>query len=328
MRAVVLSEPGPAENLQIRDLPIPEPRAGWVRIAVQAFGLNRSEPHLRRGLADGARFPIVPGIEAVGTLDAAPGSDLRPGQQVAALMGGMGRDYDRGYAEYTIVPRGLVIPFRSDLPWAVLGSVPETLQTTHGSLTTGLDLRGGQRLLIRGGTSALGFAAAALAHEPGRHGAGYHPPAGPVGHPGGTRRRPPDPRRWRRRGSGPPHRTRRSPCRAGTGGTPTLPPDTLAATRVHGTVCYAGMLSDQWTVPDFYPIAYLPTGVRLTAYGGGAAADLPSPVLQHYLDRIADGSLHLEASHTYRIDQIREAHQAMDTNTVNGKLVVLTGSEP
>jgi NADPH:quinone reductase len=71
------------------------------------------------------------------------------------------------------------------------------------------------------------------------------------------------------------------------------------------------MLSDQWTVPDFYPIDYLPTGVRLTAYGGGAA-DLPSSVLQHCLDRIADGSLQLGPSHTYRLDQIREAHQAMD----------------
>ena len=61
-------------------------------------------------------------------------------------------------------------------------------------------------------------------------------------------------------------------------GTPTLP-DTLAATRVHGVVCFTGMLSNQWTVPDFYPIDYLPRGVRLTAYSGGAS-DLPASVLQ------------------------------------------------
>jgi len=48
-------------------------------------------------------------------------------------------------------------------------------------------------------------------------------------------------------------------------GTPSLP-DTLRATRVHGTVCFTGMLSNQWTVKDFYPIDYLPRGVRLTAY--------------------------------------------------------------
>src|SRR5206468_8915826 len=57
-------------------------------------------------------------------------------------------------------------------------------------------------------------------------------------------------------------------------GTPTLP-DTLAATRVHGTVCFTGMLSNEWIVPNFYPIAYLPKGVRLTAYGGDNA-DLPA----------------------------------------------------
>jgi NADPH:quinone reductase len=56
-------------------------------------------------------------------------------------------------------------------------------------------------------------------------------------------------------------------------GTPTLP-DTLRATRLHGVVCFTGMLSNQWTVRDFYPIDYLPRGVRLTAYGGDAG-DLP-----------------------------------------------------
>ena len=65
-------------------------------------------------------------------------------------------------------------------------------------------------------------------------------------------------------------------------GTPTLP-DTLRSARVHGVVCFTGMLSNQWTVRDFYPIDYLPRGVRLTAYGGDAN-DLPAAVLQEFLD--------------------------------------------
>src|SRR4029453_7941139 len=80
---------------------------------------------------------------------------------------GMGRAFDGGYAEFTVVPRSQVIPFESELPWALLGAVPETLQTAYGSLTTGLDLQPGQTLLIRGGTSALGYAAAALARDTG-----------------------------------------------------------------------------------------------------------------------------------------------------------------
>ena len=103
MKAVVLSAPGPVENLQIRELPLPEPQPGWVRIKVEAFGLNRSELHTRLGLAEGVTFPRVLGIECVGFVDAGPvGGDLQLGQQVAAQMGGMGRTFDGGYAEYTL----------------------------------------------------------------------------------------------------------------------------------------------------------------------------------------------------------------------------------
>ena len=165
MRAVVLDAPGPVENLQIRDLPVPEPPPGWVRIKVMAFGLNRSELHTRLGYAEGVTLPRVLGIEAVGIVDAAPDEDLVPGQQVATLMGGMGRVFDGGYAEYTVVPSNQVVPFSSDLPWEVIGAVPETLQTAYGSLTTGLDLSNGQTLLVRGGTSSVGLAAITVAKD-------------------------------------------------------------------------------------------------------------------------------------------------------------------
>jgi NADPH:quinone reductase len=66
--------------------------------------------------------------------------------------------------------------------------------------------------------------------------------------------------------------------------------DTLRATAPHGVVCFTGMLSNEWTVADFYPIDYIPSGVRLTAYSGDAA-DLPVGVLQAYLDAVAAGRL-------------------------------------
>ncbi|HZE39037.1 MAG TPA: alcohol dehydrogenase catalytic domain-containing protein, partial [Stackebrandtia sp.] len=116
MRAVVLSEPGPVENLEIRDVPLPPERDGWVRIRVEAFGLNRSELHLRLGMSEGVSYPRVPGIEAAGVVDAAPaGSGLKRGDQVVAMMGDMGRSFDGGYAEYTSVPLSQVIPIRTDL---------------------------------------------------------------------------------------------------------------------------------------------------------------------------------------------------------------------
>ncbi len=104
-------------------------------------------------------------------------------------------------------------------------------------------------------------------------------------------------------------------------GTPTLP-DTLRATHVHGVVCFTGMLSNQWTVRDFYPIEYLPRGVRLTAYGGDAT-DLPTQVLQDFLDAVAAGDAIVPIHRTYRLDDIASAHADMEAVRATGKLVVL-----
>ena len=291
-------------------------------IEVKAFGLNRSELHTRLGLAEGVIFPRVLGIEATGVVAACPGGEFHAGQQVMAMMGGMGRTFDGGYAQYTSVPASQVLAFESDLDWATLGAVPEMLQTANGSLTIGLDAQPGQSILIRGGTSSVGMATAVLAKQ----------------------------RNMKVLS------TTRNPAKAdalsnigvdhvivddgqvaeqvrailGNGvdtalelvGTPTLP-DTLRATRVHGVVCFTGMLSNQWTVKDFYPIEYIPAGVRLTAYGGDAA-DLSSTVLQEFLDAVADGSATVPIHRRYDFDQIQQAHADMEAGTAAGKLVVTT----
>src|SRR2546430_6597346 len=167
MRAIVLDAPGPPEALRVRERPLPEPRLGWVLIRVKAFGINRSELHTRLGLAQGVTFPRVLGIEATGVVAAAPGGEFEEGQQVVSMVGGMGRTFDGGYAEFTNVPAAQVIPFRSELDWATLGAVPEMLQTAHGSLNVGLGAQRGQTLLIRGGTSSVGMATAILAKDRG-----------------------------------------------------------------------------------------------------------------------------------------------------------------
>src|SRR5256714_14390266 len=169
MRAVVLdAAPAAPEALVVRERPVPRPERGWVLIEVKAFGLNRSELQTRAGLADpDVTFPRVPGIEATGIVAACPGGELAVGQQVVAMMGGMGRSFDGGYAEFTCAPVAQAIPFRSELPWTTLGAVPEMLQTAYGALTVGLDVQPGQTLLIRGGTSSVGLTAAILAKRRG-----------------------------------------------------------------------------------------------------------------------------------------------------------------
>lgn len=257
MRAIVLDAPGPVEALTIRELPIPTPSEGWVLIQVKAFGLNRSELHTRLGLAEGVTFPRVLGIEATGVVVEAPGGEFTPGQQVVAVMGGMGRAYDGGYAEYTCVPATQVIAFESDLDWGTLGALPEMLQTSYGSLTVGLDAQPGQSILIRGGTSSIGMATAVLAKQRGMTVFS-------------TTRNPRKAEALTRIGvdhvlidDGDVQAQVRAILPEGVDtalelvGTPTLP-DTLRSTRVHGVVCFTGMLSNEWTVKDFYPIEYIP----------------------------------------------------------------------
>lgn len=322
MRAVVLDAPGPPEALTIREIPRPTPEPGWVLIRVKAFGLNRSELHTRLGLAQGVTFPRVLGIEATGVVAACPGGEFDVGQQVVAMMGGMGRTFDGGYAEYTSVPAAQVIAFSSDLDWSTLGAVPEMLQTAYGSLTVGLDAQPGQSILIRGGTSSVGMATAILAKQrdmtvlattrtPGKAAA--------------------------LTGIGVDHvlvddgdvaaQTRAIfPDGVDTAlelvGTPTLP-DTLRSVRVHGVVCFTGMLSNEWTVRDFYPIDYLPRGVRLTGYHGDAG-DLPQRVLQEFLDAVAAGRARVPIAQVYEFVQIAAAHAAMEAGAASGKLVVTT----
>ena len=140
MRAFVIEEPGGPEKLELQEIPRPKPRDGWGLIENRAFGLNRSEWFTRRGQSPTVQFPRVLGIECVGEVVSAPGSNLSGGMRVAAMMGGMGREFDGSYAEYVLVPRQHVFPLETNLDRKVLGALPEMLQTVHGSLHTGLEI--------------------------------------------------------------------------------------------------------------------------------------------------------------------------------------------
>jgi NADPH:quinone reductase-like Zn-dependent oxidoreductase len=75
-------------------------------------------------------------------------------------------------------------------------------------------------------------------------------------------------------------------------------------------------------VKDFYPIDYIPSGVRLTSYGGNAV-DLPRAVLQQQLDAIAAGTLKPSIHRVYDgLEEVRSAHRDMENNQAIGKLVV------
>lgn len=323
MRAVVLDAPGPPEALELRRLPLPRVGPGQALMRVHAFGVNRSELHTRLGLAgEAVRFPRVLGIEATGRVVAAPDRPHLVGRKAVAMMGGMGRSFDGGYAEYTCVPLAQIIPVDTDLDWVRLAALPEILQTAWGSLHRGIGARPGDSLLIRGGTSSVGMMTALLALREGMVVLS-------------TTRRPEREAALRELGvqhvvidPGEIAGAVRRVLPAGVDGAlelvgaPTLR-DTLRCTRPGGTVCFSGMLSNQWIIEDFYPLDFIPTGVRLTAYGGDAS-DLPSSVLAEVARAVRDGELDWPVE-VYELEDVAQAHADMEHNRVAARQVVRTG---
>ncbi|AJE45185.1 zinc-dependent alcohol dehydrogenase family protein [Celeribacter indicus] len=136
MRAMVLERPN--APLLARDLPVPDPGPGEVRLKVEACGVCRTDLHICDGELSDPALPLVPGHEIVGRVDAiGAGVDrLAPGQRVGVPWLGRtcgicpycrahrenlcdapeftGYTRDGGYAEYCLADAGYVFPLPDD----------------------------------------------------------------------------------------------------------------------------------------------------------------------------------------------------------------------
>lgn len=322
MRAILRKEFGGPEVLVIREVPEPEPKAGYAVIDVKAFGLNHAELHMRKG--EWAEIADVSGIECVGIVKSCPGGEFPVGAKVAALMGGLGRTINGSYAEFTRAPVSNVALIDADLPWAQLAAIPETYATAWTGLFRNLEIQRGQLLVIRGATSSLGQAALKMAVN-----AGVRVIATSRNRErfamlkklGAERCEVEQPDLSKHIAE-----AKKIDAVLDLVGNSVLL-DSLAMLRRGGRSCLAGWLGGLEPIRDFNPLLQMATGVYLTFFGsfvfgtpGFPLSDVP---LQQIAADAAAGRLDIKPTRVFRFEDIQEAHRVMESNQASGKMVVV-----
>jgi NADPH2:quinone reductase len=161
MKAVIITQPGAPEVLQIVERPIPQFTADEVLVKVVAAGVNRPDVAQRKGhYPPPAGAPQdIPGLEIAGVITAV-GADVtrfKVGDKVCALVVG------GGYAEYCNVPEGQCLPIPGNLTFVEAASLPETFFTVWSNVFDRARLQPGESLLIHGGSSGIGVTAIQMA---------------------------------------------------------------------------------------------------------------------------------------------------------------------
>jgi len=173
------------------------------------------------------------------------------------------------------------------------------LQTSWGSLFKSLRLEKGERLLIRGGTTSVGLAAAAIAKN---HGAFI----------AATTRNPERNKLLLASGAdqvfidtGSIAEQVREVCAGGVDkvlelvGTTTLK-DSLRCAKQRGIVCMTGIVGNKWSFDDFAPMEVIPTAVSLTTYAGESEDFMRTP-LEVLVEQIATGTLHVQVGKVFAL---------------------------
>lgn len=159
MKAAVCAEWGPPESLQIRDVPMPDPAAGQVRIRVAAAGVNYPDALIvQKKYQMQPPLPFVPGTEVAGTVDAVGEGvvQFKAGDRVAAITG-LG-----AFAEYVCVDARNAAPLPPGIDDDVAAAFTLTYATSHHALFDRGSLKSGETLLVLGAAGGVGLAAIEL----------------------------------------------------------------------------------------------------------------------------------------------------------------------
>lgn len=169
-RVVFFDRIGPPEVLQIREVPLAEPGPGEVRLAVEAFGLNRSESQMRQGsypMLD-ATFPSRVGKEAVGRVTAI-GAGVTSVELGARYTTVPCFDMNKHgvYGEFAIVPAVALAPVPRGLSVVQATAVWQQYLTAFGPLVEYSQLGAGQTVLVTAAAASVGHACIQVARAKG-----------------------------------------------------------------------------------------------------------------------------------------------------------------
>jgi NADPH:quinone reductase-like Zn-dependent oxidoreductase len=324
MKAILIKQKGGPEALFPGEYAMPIPGPGEILIQIKAFGLNHADIYMRRG--DWGDTPDIIGIECVGTVAEDPTGTYPEGQRVAAFVGGMARSINGSYAEYIAVPVANVVPFQSALPWNKLAAIPESYCTAWALLHWCLEVKRGETLLVRGGTSTVGMAAIVLAKQLGLTVIATTRNAGRSGllESLNVDKAVLD--------TGKISTSIRAAYPSGIDkvlelvGTSSLP-DSLECIRPRGSVAIAGFLGGLAPLQNFQPIFQLPNAIRLSALASAFAFGQPgfgfsALPLQEIIADIEAKLLPNILRKTFAVGEIQEAHRLIEAGEANGKFVV------
>ena len=165
MKAIVITKPGGPEVLELQERPTPEPGVGQIRVRARASALNRADLMQREG-----NYPVPPGVTAdisgmeyAGEVDAiGPSATLwKVGDRVMGIVAG------GGHAEYLCVHEREAMPVPKAMSWEDAAAIPEVFLTAYDALFNRLALRTGETLLIHAVGSGVGTAALQIARVAG-----------------------------------------------------------------------------------------------------------------------------------------------------------------
>jgi NADPH:quinone reductase-like Zn-dependent oxidoreductase len=164
MRAVVITEHGGPEVLQVQERPDPPVGPGEVRIDVKAAGINFADTMARVGLyPEAPKPPCVVGYEVAGEVESVGDGveSVKVGDRVMA-----GTRFG-GQASMVTVPEGQVIPLEDSFSFEQGAAFPVNYATSYAALVIMGGLREGERVLIHAAAGGVGISATQVARSRG-----------------------------------------------------------------------------------------------------------------------------------------------------------------